>query len=53
MVAMTTSHRIQCFRAGLRNANDTGAFVVSVSDPEMAKVYAVAYDPNGNLSLIF
>ncbi|XP_064609631.1 LOW QUALITY PROTEIN: peptidyl-alpha-hydroxyglycine alpha-amidating lyase 2-like [Liolophura sinensis] len=37
------------FRAGLRNANDTGNFVVSVSDPEMAKVYAVAYDPNENL----
>ncbi|XP_061162895.1 peptidyl-glycine alpha-amidating monooxygenase B-like [Saccostrea echinata] len=38
--------RIQCFCAGLKNANETGQFVSSINHREFGKVFAISYDPN-------
>ncbi|XP_048733179.2 peptidyl-glycine alpha-amidating monooxygenase B-like [Ostrea edulis] len=38
--------RIQCFCAGLKNANETGQFVSSINHKEFGKVFAISYDPN-------
>lgn len=39
-------YRIQCFCAGLKNANETGLFVSSINKREFGKVFAISYDPN-------
>lgn len=38
--------RIQCFCAGLKNANETGLFVSSINKREFGKVFAISYDSN-------
>nr|XP_022335017.1 peptidyl-glycine alpha-amidating monooxygenase B-like [Crassostrea virginica] len=38
--------RIQCFCAGMKNANETGVFVSSIMHREFGKVFAISYDSN-------
>jgi len=41
--------RIQCFEAGLLDANRTGIFKASLSHPALGKVYGIAYDATSAL----
>ena len=44
--------RIQCFTAGLKDPNETGRFVRSITDPRFGKVFAISYDKGDQLMYV-
>lgn len=43
--------RIQCFTAGLKDPNETGRFVRSITDPRFGRVFAISYDKRGEYKM--
>ncbi|GAB1605212.1 peptidyl-alpha-hydroxyglycine alpha-amidating lyase 2-like [Argonauta hians] len=48
-VADRENKRILCFKAGLKDARETGKFVSSLVRKKLGRIYAVNYDPNMNV----
>lgn len=44
--------RIQCFTAGLKDPNETGRFVRSITDPRFGRVFAISYDKRDKLMYV-